>query len=110
MEDVARLNVEELVYALMPCAPSTVAALLRSAEWPWKAEVLDRLGPGGRAAVLGEMAAEMPRLAPSALLAMCEQMCLRVSRKDPAKPLASQAASARSGFGVRVRKLLAWNR
>jgi hypothetical protein len=79
----ARQRAEELSAAevgriLNICSPVTMAAVLRMAEWPWKAEVLERAGELRRAELRPYLRGDSPELAPAVAEALCERMCREI--------------------------------
>ena len=100
VDRAAVLSAEVVARCLQPCAAVTVARLLQSRAWPWKAAVLDQL-PGTRHdAVVEWMRCETALLMPAVLECLCERLCTEAARL----PAAHQEAKA--GW----RRLIEWTR
>jgi hypothetical protein len=98
---VARLDARVIVQCLQGCAPVTVAQLLRSRDWPWKADVLELMPEARRAEMLELMSNQSTELAPAVLQAMCERLCRRAAH------LIAPTGRPRS---TALKRLLAWIR
>jgi hypothetical protein len=72
------LSAAEVGRILNICSPITMAAVLRMAEWPWKAEVLERAGELRRAELRPYLRGDSPELAPAVAEALCERMCREI--------------------------------
>ena len=75
VERAERLQPEEVLRGVENCAPATVALLLRSAEWPWKREVISMLSDRLRAKVLQENNVQHAPPAAGVVRVLCECLC-----------------------------------
>ncbi len=73
LERAERLSADDVARCLQRCAPITVAHLLRSHEWPWKARALGLMPEARRLVDLAAMGS--PTFAPAVLRAFCERLC-----------------------------------
>ncbi|HEY5760113.1 MAG TPA: hypothetical protein VIU34_30030 [Steroidobacter sp.] len=76
----ARLDADLVARALQSCAVVTVAHLLRAAEWPWKATVLERMPESRRVAVLMSLQSEPIAMPPAVLQALSKQLCIHAGQ------------------------------
>jgi hypothetical protein len=74
----ASLPGADVARALENCSPATVAALLRIAEWPWTAELLDRCGELRRARIHQHLRHEARAPSPGVAEALCERLCREI--------------------------------
>jgi hypothetical protein len=81
VERAERLQPEQVLRSIESCTASTVALLLRGAQWPWKDEVIHRMSDALRSQVLQGSNAEYARPAPAVLRVLCECLC-----RDAAAP------------------------
>lgn len=72
---VEQLSAADVERALRPCAPVTVASLLRIEDWPWKKGVLDCMDPVRRAEVVRCMRIDSPLPAPGVQRKLSELLC-----------------------------------
>jgi len=71
----ARLDAARVAECLRSCEPVTVARILQSSDWPWRAAMLSQLPDERRDAVLKHLGSDAPPLAPAMLEALCAQLC-----------------------------------
>lgn len=76
----ARLDADLVARALQDCAVVTVAHLLRAAEWPWQAAVLERMPESRRVAVLMSLRSEPVVMSPAVLQALSRQLCIHAEQ------------------------------
>jgi len=80
VQRAAQLDVESVLRALETSAPSTLGHLLRSYDWPWKEEVLERLPEPRRSRAFATGQAQLRPLAPAALTFLCTRLCSEAER------------------------------
>ena len=103
------LTAEDVARCLDACAPTTVAQLLRAAEWPWKEQVLDRMRDTRRTKILDNLRRDLPPLSPMVLHALCERLCSD-ALVAPVQPRLFEAPVVRPVVKDRLRRLIRWMR
>ena len=119
-ERVERLSAPDVARCLQPCAPATVAQLLRAGDWSWKSQVLGLLPEAHRAQVFEHLRGELHVLAPAAVSTLCERLCRHAAELPLDSPKTGGARSAQpptgtrsamlSPIGARLRRLASWMR
>lgn len=103
------LAADDVARCLDACAPTTVAQLLRAADWPWKQHVLDRMRDTRRIKILDSMRRDLPPLSPMVLNALCERLCSD-ALVAATQPRPSEPPAVRSVMKDRLRRLMRWTR
>jgi len=123
----ARLGADAVLRALRRCSTATAAHLICAREWPWKAQVLERVADQLRAAVAECARMELTPLPPAVVESLCECLCRDAGRTydqavaadgvfsgferiraevAPSRPGAWP--ESRTGIGARLRRLVGW--
>ena len=110
-ERVERLRAEDVLRGLQPCAPSTVAHLLRESAWPWKADVMTAMPQPLRGDVIECLRSSSTPLAPAVLAFFCERLCHQAELAPAASAQRSNhPPPARAGMKISLERLTAWMR
>jgi hypothetical protein len=117
-ERAASLSGALVARAVSVCAPVTVAALLRIAEWPWRDELLARCPELRRAEVKQHLRGGAASLPPAVAEGLCERLCQAAAGLEADRvpsPAGHESAAdypARGGARTnhRLRRMLSWTR
>jgi len=115
-ERAASLSGALVAQAVSACAPVTVAALLRIAEWPWKDELLARCSELRRAEVKQHLRSDAPALPPAVSEALCDRLCQAASdlarngvqSQEEIDSGAIPRARSKGSTNHRLRRILSW--
>ncbi|HEY6927837.1 MAG TPA: hypothetical protein VI653_30455 [Steroidobacteraceae bacterium] len=103
VQRASQLDVESVLRALDTSAPGTIGHFLRSYDWPWKVQLLERLPEPRRSRALDEVQARMRPLAPAALAFLATRLCAEAERVtalpqlNPGSRLSPPYTSSRGG-------------
>jgi hypothetical protein len=95
---VARLRAEDVARALAGCSTWTVARLLSVREWPWRAQVLERLAPARRHEVRDALRAGAAPVPPGLAAALCECLLREASPTEAGREAPAPVAAARRAW------------
>ena len=115
VERAAQLDADSVLRALETSSPVTMGHLLRSYDWPWKAEVLERLPEPRRSKALEKAQARLRPLAPAALTFLCTRLCSEAERAATLPRLdpglrTNVPWGCPPGVGSRFRRWIGWGR
>jgi len=106
--ELARARPEALVAVLCDEPPGLVARVLHLREWPWKAEVLRRLGPAKAERVRALLVSLERSAAPGAGAALSERLVARLGERlgGSDRGTAANGAPGRGWLGLGAARLL----
>lgn len=109
-EMAAQLEPDIVERCLQRCAIATVACLLRAADWPWKAQVLDRMPESRRFAVLMCLRDEATSPSPAVLRTLCARLCAQAEQLSANAPAPTRVAALLARIRKHLRRPIEWMR